>query len=95
MLKNRRATTGRRGGEPTASRGAGNFTAPGGETGGGGRWLEALRRWIVECPQCAEVWLVVGARDADGHVCKACGHGFRIAPRAAAGRDLWLSAKDS
>ena len=41
-----------------------------------------LRRWIVECPQCAQVWLVVGARERDDHVCKACGHGFPIAPRA-------------
>ena len=48
----------------------------------GGRWLERLRRWIVECPRCAQVWLVVGAREMDGHVCKACGHGFRIAPPA-------------
>ena len=39
-----------------------------------------LRRWIVECPRCAEVWLVVGAHEMDGHVCKACGHGFAIAP---------------
>ena len=82
MLKDGRVTTDRRGGGPTASRDAGDFTAPGGETGGGGSWLEALCRWIVECPRCAQVWLVVGARDTDGHVCKACGHGFIIAPRA-------------
>ena len=49
---------------------------------GGRRWLEMLRRWIVECPRCEEVWLVVGAREMDDHVCKACGHGFRIAPPA-------------
>lgn len=39
-----------------------------------------LRRWIVECPRCAGVWLVVGAREKDGHVCKACGHRFVIKP---------------
>jgi hypothetical protein len=41
-------------------------------------WLDSLRRWLVECPQCAEVWLIVGARDNDGHTCKKCGHGFTI-----------------
>ena len=39
---------------------------------------EILRRRFVECPQCAEVWLVVGARENDRHVCKGCGHGFAI-----------------
>ena len=48
-------------------------------------WLESLRRWLVECPQCAEVWLIVGARDADSHVCKECGHAFTIRVSAAAG----------
>jgi hypothetical protein len=37
-----------------------------------------LRRWLVECPQCAQVWLVVGARENDSHVCKDCGHGFVV-----------------
>lgn len=37
-----------------------------------------LRQWFVECPQCAQVWLVVGARENDRHVCKGCGHGFAI-----------------
>ena len=41
-------------------------------------WLDILRRWLVECPQCTEVWLVVGARDDDRHVCKECGHRFAI-----------------
>ena len=41
-------------------------------------WLDILRRWLVECPQCTEVWLVVGARDDDRHVCKECGHSFDI-----------------
>lgn len=44
----------------------------------GESWSEILRRWFVECPQCAEVWLVVGARENDHHVCKGCGHGFAI-----------------
>ena len=37
-----------------------------------------LRRWFVRCPRCSEVWLVVGARDDERHVCKGCGHGFVI-----------------
>ena len=44
----------------------------------GAGWLERLRRWLVECPQCAAVWLVVGAREDDGYICKDCGHGFVI-----------------
>lgn len=47
------------------------------------RWPEMLRGWVVECPRCAEVWLVVGAHEMDGHVCKACGHDFVIAPMPA------------
>lgn len=43
-----------------------------------GSWSEILRRWFVECPRCAEVWLVVGARENEQHVCKGCGHGFVI-----------------
>ena len=46
--------------------------------GSGESWSAILRRWFVECPQCAEVWLVVGAREDDRHVCKGCGHGFAI-----------------
>lgn len=41
-------------------------------------WPEILRRWFVRCPRCAEVWLVVGAREDDSHLCKGCGHGFVI-----------------
>ena len=44
-----------------------------------------LRRWYVRCPGCAVVWLVVGARENDNHVCKGCGHGFAIRLSAARG----------
>lgn len=44
----------------------------------GRRWPEILRRRFVRCPRCAEIWLVVGARDDERHVCKGCGHGFVI-----------------
>jgi transposase-like protein len=44
----------------------------------GQSWLEILKRWLVECPQCAEVWLVVGARENDPYICKDCGHSFAI-----------------
>lgn len=42
------------------------------------KWPELVRRWYVRCPGCAVVWLVVGARENDYHVCKGCGHGFDI-----------------
>jgi len=42
------------------------------------RWFEVLRRWLVQCPQCSEAWLVVGARENDRYVCKDCGHSFTI-----------------
>ena len=45
---------------------------------GGESWLEILKRWLVECPQCTEVWLVVGARENDPYICKDCGHSFAI-----------------
>jgi hypothetical protein len=44
----------------------------------GENWLGILRRWLVECPRCEEVWLVVGARENDTYVCKGCGHRFAI-----------------
>ena len=44
----------------------------------GKRPFEILRRWLVQCPQCWEVRLVVGARENDQYVCKDCGHGFTI-----------------
>lgn len=49
-------------------------------------WPAKLRRWLIECPRCAEVWLVVGARENDRHVCKDCGHGFAIRLSALGGR---------
>lgn len=48
-------------------------------------WTSMLRRWLVECPRCAQVWLVVGARENDKHVCKDCGHGFVLSLSAAGG----------
>jgi len=44
----------------------------------GESWSEVLRRWLVQCPQCSEVRLVVGARENDRYVCKDCGHSFII-----------------
>jgi len=44
----------------------------------GATWLEILHRWLVQCPQCSKVWLVVGAHENDPYVCKDCGHGFAI-----------------
>ena len=45
---------------------------------GGESRIGMLRRLFVECPQCNEVWLVVGARENDRHMCKGCGHVFDI-----------------
>ena len=44
----------------------------------GENWLETLRRWLVQCPQCSEVRLVVGIHETDRYVCKDCGHDFAI-----------------
>ena len=44
----------------------------------GNRPFEILRRWLVQCPRCSEVRLVVGARKNDQYVCKDCGHSFTI-----------------
>ena len=44
----------------------------------GERWFEILRRWLVQCPQCSEVRLVVGAQENDQYVWKDCGHNFTI-----------------
>jgi len=41
-------------------------------------WLEILRRWLVQCPECSEVRLVVGVRENDRYVCKDCGHSFAL-----------------
>ena len=45
---------------------------------GGEGWLEMLRQWLVQCPQCSQVRLVVGAHEDDRYVCKDCGHSFSI-----------------
>ena len=44
----------------------------------GENWLKILRRWMVQCPQCAEIHLVVGATKNEQYVCKDCGHSFII-----------------
>jgi rRNA maturation endonuclease Nob1 len=41
-------------------------------------WRETLRRWLVQCPNCFEVRLAVGARENDPYICKDCGHRFVI-----------------
>ena len=51
----------------------------------GESWPAMLRRWLVECPRCTQVWLVVGARANDHHVCKDCGHAFVVSLPAARG----------
>lgn len=48
------------------------------------RWREILRRWLVQCPNCAEIRLVVGARENERYACKDCGHSFTITLAVAA-----------
>ena len=47
-------------------------------------WLEMLRQWLVQCPQCFEIRLVVGAQEDARYICKDCGHGFFISRSTAA-----------
>ena len=56
---------------------------------------ETLRRWLVKCPQCAEVRLVVGARENERYVCKDCGHSFTVRLSVAANDDLSNEGLDS
>lgn len=57
---------------PTASRGGVS------RRGVGGGRTAALRGHLVDCPRCAAVWLIPGAREDDRHVCKDCGEGFVV-----------------
>ncbi|HSE22459.1 MAG TPA: hypothetical protein VLB68_12415 [Pyrinomonadaceae bacterium] len=54
------------------------LTAPGNGKGAGEKWLEMLRQWLVQCPNCSEVRLVVGVHEKDRYICKDCGHSFVI-----------------
>jgi len=56
---------------------------------------ETLRRWLVKCPQCTEVRLVVGARENERYVCKDCRHSFIIRLSVAANDDLSNEGLDS
>ncbi|MBA3442324.1 MAG: hypothetical protein H0T92_20910 [Pyrinomonadaceae bacterium] len=44
------------------------------------RRREILRSWTLRCPQCKQVWLVVGAREGGRHKCKSCGRSFTVKP---------------
>ena len=52
--------------------------APQTRKGGRKHWREMLRQWLVQCPECSEVRLVVGAHEKDQYICKDCGHSFVI-----------------
>ena len=41
-------------------------------------WLEMLRQWLVQCPQCSEIRLAVGVHERDRYICRDCGHSFII-----------------
>jgi len=53
-------------------------TAPQTRKGARKNWREMLRQWLVQCPECSEVRLVVGAHEKDRYICKDCGHSFVI-----------------
>lgn len=59
-----------------------------------GSWRETLRRWLVQCPNCGEARLVVGARENERYTCKDCGHSFAIRISVAAS-DLSTCGSDS
>ena len=40
--------------------------------------IETLRQWLVQCPKCREVRMVVGAHENDRYACRDCGHSFVI-----------------
>jgi len=42
------------------------------------KWREVLRQWLVQCPECTEVRLVVGLQENDQYICKDCGNSFVI-----------------
>ena len=54
------------------------LTGTGAKKAAGESWLEMLRQWLVQCPQCSEIRLVVGAQQNDQYVCKNCWHSFSI-----------------
>lgn len=56
--------------------------------------LETLRSWLVQCPNCDESRLVVGARENEPYTCKDCGHSFAIRISVAA-NDLSNDRSDS
>ena len=53
-------------------------TAPETAKGAEESWLEKLKKWLVQCPKCFEIRLVVGANENDRYACKGCGHSFAI-----------------
>jgi hypothetical protein len=32
----------------------------------------------IHCPNCTQVWLVLGLEPGDSHICKSCGHSFKV-----------------
>lgn len=60
----------------------------------GERWFEIFTRWLVQCPQCSEVRLVVGAQENDRYVCKDCRHSFTIEFSARTNDELAKQSRD-
>jgi len=54
------------------------LAAPQTRNGARKNWREMLRKWLVQCPECSKVRLIVGANEKDRHICKDCGHSFVI-----------------
>jgi len=55
-----------------------SLTATPTEKGMAKNWREMLKQWLVQCPECSVVRLVVGVQDKDQYRCRDCGHSFVI-----------------
>ena len=54
------------------------LTSPQTRKGARKKWREMLKQWLVQCPECSEVRMVVGAHEKERYICKDCGHSFVI-----------------
>ena len=41
-------------------------------------WQKLLKEQTVTCPKCGAAWLVLRPNQQVPHICKACGHQFKV-----------------